>query len=83
MSSTVCGKCTEFLIYKDDDISCDGFCNHRFHTACANITNHSKELNFIQKNVKWFCDFCCEILTHYKSVYQMELSFKAVKISNG
>lgn len=83
MTSVICGKCKNFLTYMDEDIFCDGFCNHRFHISCAKISNYSKEINFIQKNVKWFCDCCCDILKDFKQNYELELSFKTIKISKG
>lgn len=82
-NSTHCGKCSKFLTYLDDDICCDGFCNHRFHISCANISNYIKETVFIHKHVKWFCDCCCKILKHFKEIYDLELSIKTIKISEG
>lgn len=78
----ICGKCSKFLTYMDDDIRCDGFCNHRFHISCTEILYYSKE-SFLHKNFKWFCDCCCEILKHFKEIYDMELALKKIKISQG
>lgn len=82
-SSTHCGKCSKFLTYMDDEICCDGFCNHRFHISCANLSNYLKELISIEKHVKWFCDCCCDALTNLKGIYGLEMSLKTIKISQG
>lgn len=83
MTNSICGKCLKFLTYMDDEICCDGFCNHRFHFLCANISYYPKESVFLHKNFKWFCDCCCEILKNIKGSYDLELSFKNIKISEG
>lgn len=82
-SGLICGKCSKFLTYLDDDVMCDGFCNHRFHISCVQISIYSKQTFFKNKNVKWFCDSCCSILKNLKEIYDLESSMKTIKISKG
>lgn len=51
-----CGQCTCNI--KTLSISCDGFCNKKFHLKCAKGSYQNAKFVAECKNYKFFCDGC-------------------------